>query len=141
MNKIQISEDFSISGQVSLDEIKTLANEGVKTLICNRPDGEEANQITCTEIIAAAKENGINFIHIPVAGKNIPTEPLNEFNQVIDSCDHKIHAYCKTGMRAAIFWALSYARTHSASDVLVKMQTAGINLEPVTEQIENICNQ
>ncbi len=141
MNKIQIHKNFSVSEQVTLDEISSLAADGVKVLICNRPDGEEPNQITCAEIKAAAEANGINFVHIPVPGRIIPEESLKEFINVIDSSKDKIHAYCRTGTRSSIFWGLSHARTNSTDEVLAKAQALGINLTPVADQIENVCKK
>ncbi len=141
MNKIQIHEKFSVSEQIKPDEIKSLAADGVKFLICNRPDGEEPNQVTCAEIKAAAEANGINFIHIPVPGRVIPEEKLKEFVKVLDGCNDKIHAYCRTGTRSSIFWGLSHARTNSADEVLAKAASLGINLTPVTDQIESICKK
>lgn len=138
MKKIQIQDTFSVSEQITLQEIKTLAEEGVKVLICNRPDGEEPNQISCAEIKAAAEANGINFVHIPVPGREIPDTALQEFIQVIDGCKDKIHAYCRTGTRSSIFWGLSHARTNSTEKVLAKAESLGINLTPVADQIEKI---
>ena len=141
MNKIQINENFSVSEQLTVDEIKSLADDGVKVVICNRLDGEETNQISCAEIEAAARACGIDFVHIPVPGRVIPEETLNEFVKVIDSCNDKIHAYCRTGTRSSIFWGLSQARSHSANEVLAKAKSLGINLTPVADQIENVCNK
>jgi len=140
MNKIQLHDTFSVSEQIKIDDIKQLADEGVKTLICNRPDGEEPNQITCAEIKAAADANGINFVHIPVPGRVIPQDALEEFLKVIDGSDDKIHAYCKTGTRSSIFWGLSHARGKSVDQVLEKAASLGINLTPVADQIEKVCN-
>ena len=141
MNKIQIHENFSISEQITLDEIESLADDGVKILICNRLDGEEPNQITCAEIKAAADANGISFVHIPVPGRIIPEEALEEFVKVIDGSTDKIHAYCRTGTRTSIFWGLSHARTNSVDDVLTKAESLGINLTPVADQIEKVCSK
>ncbi len=141
MKKIQINDNFSVSEQIALDEIKHLADDGVKVLICNRPDGEEPNQITCAEIKAAAEANGINFIHIPVPGREIPESALEEFVKVIDGCEDKIHAYCRTGTRSSIFWGLSHARSNSADEVLAKAESLGINLTPVADQIESVCRK
>lgn len=138
MNKVQIEDNFSVSEQITLDDIKDLADDNVKILICNRPDSEEPNQITCAEIKAESDAHGIQFIHIPVAGKEIPEESLAEFVKVIDECNDNIHAYCKTGTRSSIFWALSHARNHPTDDVLVKTSDVGINLTPVADQIETI---
>ncbi len=139
MNKIQIQENFSVSDQLTLDEIKSLADDGVKVLICNRPDGEEPNQLTCAAVKEVAEENGINFVNIPVSGRIIPLEALEEFVKVIDGCKEKIHAYCRTGTRSSIFWGLCYARNHSTNEVLAKAESRGFNLTSVADQIENVC--
>ncbi|MCF6193039.1 MAG: TIGR01244 family sulfur transferase [Kangiellaceae bacterium] len=107
MNLQQLHDNFSISEQITLEDIKTLAAHGVKTIICNRPDGEEPNQIACAEIKATAEANGINFVHIPVPGRDVPAESLQEFMCVIEENDSKVHAYCRTGTRSSIFWQLS----------------------------------
>jgi len=107
MNLQQLHDNFSISEQISLEDITVLAASGVKTIICNRPDGEEPNQITCAEIKATAEDNGINFVHIPVAGRDVSPAALQEFVNVVQGNDSKIHAYCRTGTRSSIFWQLS----------------------------------
>ncbi len=107
MNLQQLHNNFSISEQISLEDIATLAASGVTTIICNRPDGEEPNQITCLEIKTTAEANGINFVHIPVPGRDIPAEALEKFINIISENDSKIHAYCRTGTRSSIFWQLS----------------------------------
>ena len=107
MNLQQLGDNFSISDQISSEDIATLVAGGVKTIICNRPDGEEPNQISCAEIKATAENNGISFVHIPVLGREIPAQALQEFVNVIDGTDSKVHAYCRTGTRSSIFWQLS----------------------------------
>lgn len=107
MNIKQLAENFTISEQITLEDIETLATLGIKTLICNRPDGEEPNQITCAEINTVAAANGIDFVHIPVAGKDVPAESLEKFATVLQETNDRVHAYCRSGTRAAIFWDLS----------------------------------
>ena len=141
MKKTQITDNFSVSEQIKLDEIKSLAEQGVKILICNRPDGEEPNQVTCTEINAEAMEQGIIFIHIPVPGRDIPEDKLAEFNRALDNSDDKIHAYCRTGTRSSIFWGLSEARNSCVDDVLAKAKEVGVDLSPVTDQIKKVCEK
>jgi len=140
MKKIQIHDNFSVSEQITEEEVQQLADSGVKVLICNRPDGEEPNQISCDAIKFAAEQNGINFVHIPVPGREISAEALQAFVNCVDSTDDKIHAYCRTGTRSSIFWGLSHARNHTAEEVLSTAEKLGINLTPVTDQIEKVCN-
>ncbi len=138
MKKIQIEKSYSVSEQINCDDIKSLADDGIKTIICHRPDGEETNQISSAELKSAAAENGIKFIQIPVSGLNIPQHILQEFISLIDQNDDKIHAYCRTGMRASVFWALSQARSLSSNDILTKAHALGINLTPIIEQLDHV---
>ncbi len=141
MIKIEINHQFSVSEQIKLEDIKQLADDGVKTLICNRPDGEEPNQLACCDIKAEAEKHGIQFFHIPVAGREIPEDALRDFTSTLDKCDKKVHAYCRTGTRSAIFWALSQARSQSPDEVLETAKAVGIDLTPVTPQIEKVNRQ
>ena len=101
-----INEKFSISEQIAISDIKVLAEMGVKILICNRPEGEEQNQLTNEQIINEARCCGIEFIHIPSPGRDIPQDALALFTKTFAERDEKIHAYCRTGTRSSIFWDL-----------------------------------
>ena len=96
------------------------------------------NQISCQTIKDAAEQNGIRFVHIPVSGREIPMQALNEFIECIETTDDKVHAYCRTGTRCSIFWGLSQARTIPAESVLEKAQAKGLNLTPVMPQLESV---
>lgn len=41
----KLTADFAISAQVTVDDVKELAARGIRTLICNRPDGEATDQL------------------------------------------------------------------------------------------------
>lgn len=138
MNVLKIDDKLSISEQITEQDVKQLADLGVKTIICNRPDGEEPNQISCQAIKDAAEQNGIQFVHIPVSGRDIPMQSLNEFIACIEASNEKIHAYCRTGTRCSIFWGLSQARDMPAELVLEKAQAKGFNLTPVKTQLESV---
>jgi len=47
MQITQISQDFSVSPQITTADVTEIANAGFKSIICNRPDFEEmANAIS-----------------------------------------------------------------------------------------------
>ena len=48
-----MSHDISITGQITPEQIPQFAEQGFKTIINNRPDGEEPNQPTSAELAAA----------------------------------------------------------------------------------------
>ena len=44
MHITQISQDFSVSPQITAADVAEIANAGFKSIICNRPDFEEPTQ-------------------------------------------------------------------------------------------------
>ena len=61
-----ISDKLSLSEQLKLADIKLLAEQGFRSIICNRPEGEAADQPTFDEIKAVAESLGIDFRYQPV---------------------------------------------------------------------------
>ena len=138
MKKTQVNEQLSFSDQIALDEIATLAEQGIKVLICNRPDGEEAGQLTAAQIETEASKHGITFLNIPVPGRIIPSDSLAEFSKAIQSTNDKVHAYCRTGTRCSIFWGLNEAKSHSVEQTLEHASNLGIDLSQVIDQLQAV---
>ena len=55
MDLKKISEALSVSEQIHPDDVATLARRGFGAIICNRPDGEAADQPTHEEMEQAAQ--------------------------------------------------------------------------------------
>ncbi|WP_269843281.1 beta-lactamase hydrolase domain-containing protein, partial [Brevirhabdus pacifica] len=47
-----------VAPQIRPEQLPELKAEGIRAIICNRPDGEEAGQPTFAEIEQAAREQG-----------------------------------------------------------------------------------
>jgi len=134
----QIEENFTISEQIKLEDLKILAKMGTKILICNRPEGEEPNQLTNAEIITEAETHGIKFVHIPSPGREIPQESLTLFVKTFKESNDKIHAYCRTGTRSSIFWGLTKALEKDPKTVINEGHAVNVNLEAIESQLEDV---
>ncbi len=53
----QVNSDFFLSDQIIQQDLEKIAEEGIKTILCNRPDGEGADQPNIIEIEQAAKNS------------------------------------------------------------------------------------
>src|SRR3546814_15265252 len=60
-----------VSPQIDPADVVALAASGFRSIVCNRPDGEEAGQPTAAAIAAAAEAHGLRFVHIPVMSGGI----------------------------------------------------------------------
>lgn len=96
-----ITDDFSVSGQISADQISTIKAAGFKSIICNRPDHEQAGQPTADEIREAAEEAGLTFRHIPViSGQPATPEDVAAMAAALDEMEGPVFAYCRSGARS-----------------------------------------
>jgi len=99
MNLTVLTKQVSVSDQIRAADIETLASQGVKVIVCNRPDGEAADQPTLMEISAIATEQRIEVINLPFAAGQMSAELVSDFAELLNSGE-RIHAYCRTGNRS-----------------------------------------
>ena len=75
----QLSDRFYVSGQIAADHVAVLAEHGFKTIVNNRPDGEQWGQPTSDEIAAAAAEHGIDYVFLPVRSNGVVPADVEAF--------------------------------------------------------------
>ncbi|CAI3130836.1 Beta-lactamase hydrolase-like protein [Acinetobacter calcoaceticus] len=131
----QINQDFYIAGQITADEVAKIANQGVKTLICNRLDGEGADQPNVIEIEEAAQRLGIQVIYQPVTSGKITDQQVTEFKQFYQNAQKPVLAYCRSGMRAISLWALAEVDPKDAALLVESGHKLGFNLKGLVPRI------
>jgi sulfide:quinone oxidoreductase len=115
----QVNDEFSVSTQITPADVQALAGRGVKSLICNRPDGEAADQVNVTEIEAAAAEAGIELFYQPVISGKFAEEDIGAFLTAYERLAKPVHAYCRTGTRSITLWSLYQKRLGIPVDKLL----------------------
>jgi len=124
----KIIDDFVVSDQISEEDVEKLKNAGFKTIFCNRPDNEEQNQITVKSIQDKVIKSGLNFVHQPVIGGQISQNDIDQFSDYYDEAEKPIFAYCRTGTRSSMLWALSESGKRPIDEILKLTSSAGYNL-------------
>ncbi|TJW17548.1 MAG: TIGR01244 family phosphatase [Mesorhizobium sp.] len=95
----QISEDYSVSGQIQPDDVAAIKGAGFKSLICNRPDDEQPGQPSADAVKAAAEAAGLAFRYIPVISGQITAENVEDQAEALDELEGPVFAYCRSGAR------------------------------------------
>jgi len=132
-----LSPNVSVSPQISPADVAPLAEAGgFKSIICNRPDGEEEGQPDWAEVEAAARVAGLETAHIPVWGKDFRPETIAAFSNALEAMPKPVLAYCRTGTRCTILWALSNNGSLTADERIRTGARAGYDLEPWREAME-----
>jgi sulfide:quinone oxidoreductase len=87
----------------------TLARMGYRSIVCVRPDGEDAGQPTFGKIKAAAKAAGMEARHIPVNPGMVYDSDAEAFGRAMHELPGPVAAYCRSGMRASSLWSRAAA--------------------------------
>ena len=132
-----ISNGFSVSPQIVADDVKEIAKRGFRSIVCNRPDGEGADQPTFEEISNAAKEAGLEVRYQPIVSGKVSDDDARDFGRLFDELPKPVFAYCRTGTRSTTLWSLSQAATLDTSEILRATKAAGYDMGGVVRRIVN----
>ena len=104
MDTRKLSDTVSVSGQIDPADVPDLARAGFRSIVCNRPDGEEDGQPTYADVADAARACGMEVRHIPV-GATIPMETqIEPLAAALEKLPAPILAYCRSGARSTALW-------------------------------------
>jgi sulfide:quinone oxidoreductase len=132
-----LTSNLSISPQVLVSEIPTIAQAGFKAIVCNRPDGEGPDQPSFKEIEQAANQYGLQAKYLPAESGKVRDEEGQAFGQLLNTLPGPVLAYCRTGMRSTTLWALSQAGSTSLPHILEASQKAGFDMKALVQRIAN----
>jgi sulfide:quinone oxidoreductase len=132
-----ITDDFAASPQLTPDQIAAAKEAGFKAILCNRPDGEGADQPTFDEIEAAATKAGLEAAYVPVKSGMVRDEDVEAFGKALEDLPRPVLAYCRTGTRSATLWSLHEAKRRPLPEILAATRAVGYDMSGVARRIAN----
>jgi sulfide:quinone oxidoreductase len=107
MNMRSVNTNFSVTGQITASDVQDIAKAGIKSLICNRPDGEASGQPSYHEIESAAKRLGLQVRYVPIVPGEVTEADVIAFREALTQLPVPILAYCRSGARSSMMWDMS----------------------------------
>lgn len=133
----RITDKVSVSPQITPDDVKEVAAQGFRAIICNRPDGEGADQPSFEEVEAAAKAAGLEIRYVPVQSGMVRDEDVAAFGQALKDIQRPVLAYCRTGTRSATLWSFHESKKRPMAEILAATKAAGYDMNGVARRIAN----
>lgn len=123
-------DGVAVAPQMTLDDLAAIKAAGYRTIINNRPDGEDPGQPTAAEAAARAQALGLAYIHQPVTSATLGAEAATAFAGAVAASPGPVLAHCRSGTRCTILWALAEAKagTHSIDEILRIAGSAGYDI-------------
>lgn len=128
----QLSEHVYASPQIGLDEVAAAAAQGIAMIVNNRPEDESDDQIPGAAIEAAARAAGLGYVAIPVTHAGFSVNQVNAMAAALAEAKGPVLAYCRSGTRSTLLWALAEARQGGDLDqIAANAAAAGYDVGPV----------
>jgi uncharacterized protein (TIGR01244 family) len=138
----QLTDEFWASPQVELGDIAEAKALGVALIVNNRPEGEAPDQVSGAAIEAAARSAGIAYRAIPVTHAGFSEDQVRAMTAAIDEAGGPVLAYCRSGTRSTLLWALAQAARGEAPDAIAATAAAaGYDVSPIRALIDMLAAQ
>jgi len=124
-----------VAPQIALEDVPALKAAGYATLISNRPDGEEPGQPDAAAVRAAAEAAGLAFVHIPVSMPTLGPGEVEALRRALDTLPGPALAFCRSGTRSTVLWALSQAGGRPADELIAAAAAVGYDLSGLRPQL------
>ena len=96
-----LSNQLSVSGNMNSQKFQSLMQSGFKSVIVNRPDQEQGNQISVGQLRNIAEKSQISVIYQPIQSGKISTTDVQEFAKYYNELPKPILMVCRSGSRSS----------------------------------------
>lgn len=128
----RLTDRVFVSPQIDVLQVAEAAQQGITVIINNRPEGEGDDQTPGAAIAAAAAAAGMAYRAIPVTHAGFSEGQVAAMADVLAAADGPVLAYCRSGTRSTLLWALAEARRGASPHSLTATAAeAGYDITPV----------
>ena len=131
-----LTPTYAVSPQIALEDLPAIKAAGYTTIINNRPDGEIPPHLHHNQMQAAANALGLTYVQNTVIGGAMTESNVTEQGKAIAAATGPVLAYCASGNRSSVVWALSNAGKMSTDDLIGLPARHGYQLEGLRSQID-----
>lgn len=131
-----ITQDFTVSPQIEVGDVAAVVDAGYRSILCNRPDGEDYGQPAYDAVAAAAEAAGLAVRWVPIVSGQMTQAALDEFRAALDEMPKPILAYCRTGTRCTMLWSITRFDDLGGDEILRATAEAGYDMSGLVAQLE-----
>lgn len=131
----QITPDFHVAAQISVDEIADLARAGIRSVMCNRPDDEDPGQPGFASIEQAARAAGLDVAWVPVPSSGFGPQEVAAFRDALQDLPAPVLAYCRSGTRCTRLWTIVSFDRYTPEQLVELTGAAGYDMRALVGQL------
>jgi uncharacterized protein (TIGR01244 family) len=128
----RLSDTMLASPQITVADVAAAKDAGVTLIVNNRPEGESDDQTPGTEIEAAARAAGIDYLEIPIGHSGFSHPQVSRLADALAQTEGTVLGYCRSGTRSTLLWALARSSMGDDPEALAAAAAqAGYDVAPV----------
>jgi uncharacterized protein (TIGR01244 family) len=136
-----LTDSYAVSPQIDLSDLAAIKAAGFTTVIDNRPDGEIPENLGASEMQRAAAALGLTFVINPLIPGAFTPQNIAVQAQACDSATGPVFAYCASGNRCSIIWALMNAGKMPVDDLIATPAKFGYRLDHLRLTLESLASK
>ncbi|EKE45532.1 hypothetical protein OCGS_0622 [Oceaniovalibus guishaninsula JLT2003] len=130
-----LTPDFAVSPQIDPAQMPALREAGFTDILCNRPDDEVDADLSFAAMGRAAEAEGLRLHANPIVNGAMTEDNIAAQRRVADA-GTKVLAYCRSGTRSTVAWALAMAGTMPTDAIVTAAAQSGYDIRPLAAQID-----
>lgn len=131
-----LSDDYSVSPQIGVTDVASIAQAGFKSVICNRPDQENPVSRQIEAIKTAVEAAGMDFAENVFDPSSFGPDKIERQAELLAQLPGPVFAYCASGNRCSVVWAFTQAGRVATDRILDATTRAGYQLAHLRPQLE-----
>ncbi|MDE3121066.1 MAG: TIGR01244 family phosphatase [Paracoccaceae bacterium] len=131
-----LTETYAVSPQIMPEDAAAIRAAGYTTVICNRPDMEIPPELHADRMREAVEAAGMTFVENPLSHGNLTLDIVELQGRAIADSAGPVLAYCASGNRSSVLWALSQAGRMPTDELIGLPARFGYQLGGLRAQIE-----
>ncbi|WP_050603268.1 TIGR01244 family sulfur transferase [Ruegeria sp. 6PALISEP08] len=133
-----ITPRYAVSPQITVEDVPAIAAAGFVKVICNRPNVEVPSIMQSDAIGDAVRAAGMEYEVLELTHQTMSPENVKRQRDMAESCSGPVLAYCASGTRCSVVWALGQCDHMSPDDILSATTDAGYQLEGLRPALEQL---
>lgn len=136
-----IAEGYAVTPQIEPGDLPAIVAAGFRTVICNRPDGEIPGELSAETMRAAVEAAGLAFVENPLLPGGLTADIIASQREAIDGAEGPVLAYCASGNRSTILWALANAGRRPTDELVAAGVRYGYQTPSVRDLIDRLASE
>lgn len=136
-NRMKFNDQLTVGPQPSQEELKSLPDDGFRSVINFRTAGEDEQPLSPEEEGEVVQGTGLKYLHVPVSMDGMDEKKVDQFREQYQSLPKPVFAHCKSGKRAGAMMMMHTAVEQgiSGEQALKKAKEMGFECDkPELEQ-------